>query len=69
MTSESERKVKAKFSDAEAVWTSRGWRIISSYAFRHGWSLELGRTDSAHVPEGEAWADAASRLEVEQHGE
>ena len=60
-----EERVKAKWPkhDVRPIWTSRGWRIIAVPPLG-GECIELGRTSSGHVPESEAWADAASRLET-----
>lgn len=56
-----EERVKAVYDDAQACWTSRGWRIMANIP---GLGVEvIGRTDSGHVPESEAWQDAADRLE------
>lgn len=52
-----EEIVKAKWPDAQAIWTSRGWRVISEQA-----DGLIGRTDSGHVPEQDAWQDAARRI-------
>ena len=55
-----EQTVKAVYPDAQACWTSRGWRIMADIP---GLGMEIiCSTDSGHVPESEAWQDAADRL-------
>jgi hypothetical protein len=58
--SDAREKVLAEYPDAQTVWTSRGWRVFASIP--HIGTEEIGRTNSAHVPEIEAWEDAARRL-------
>ena len=56
-----EQKVKRVYPDAQAIWSSRGWRIMAEIP---GLGVEvIGSTDSGHVPESEAWADAKDRLD------
>ncbi len=61
----SKEKVLARYPKAQCLWTSRGWRVLALFV---GKPIEIGRTSSGHVPEEEAWDDAASRLEA-AHGE
>lgn len=58
-----EQIVRDAYTHVEAIWTSRGWRIIADIPGVGG--EVIGRTDSAHAPEAEAWADAARRLDTE----
>jgi hypothetical protein len=53
-------KVLAVYPTAQCMWTSKGWRVF--YIADNGKVVDIGRTDSARVPEAEAWADAASKL-------
>lgn len=59
MTETAKERVLAVWPDATATWTSRGWRIITSKPCAGN---VIGATTSGHVPEDNAWQDAASRL-------
>lgn len=55
-----ERAVKERYPNCGIIWTSRGWRIIGDVTAAD--SDVIGRTDSGHVPEAAAWADARARI-------
>lgn len=57
-----EQVVTEKWPEAQCQWTSRGWRVWAGNI--DDGIIELGRTSSAHVPESEAWANAAKRLKA-----
>ena len=57
-----EEKVKQVYPEAEAVWTGGGWRVLSSNGED---SRIIGRTESGHVLEDVAWADAWQRIQAE----
>lgn len=50
---------------AQCAWTSKGWRVF--YIADNGKVVDIGRTDSAHVPEDAAWQSAALHESVAQH--
>lgn len=52
--------VMQKHPEAQCQWTSRGWRVWAGNI--DDGIVELGRTISAHVPESEAWEDAAKKM-------
>lgn len=55
-----ERYVKDHQPDAQIIWTSRGWLIVSDAA-----EGVIGQAKSAWDNPAEAWRDAAQRIRAE----